>query len=499
MSTIQMPSMVSTKTMLSAAASLAASAVLLRPIIKELIPRHFQDHIFYKASSFLAGFSSTFNIIVQQFQGIVPLPNEMYMAAESYLASKISPSTRCLQVAKQEDSKGLEVTMEKGETVVDFFQGTEFKWKLISEEKEKSVVQQRRNNPFLNTILILETKFFVLSFHKKHKEKALKIYLPHILQQFKEIKQEEKTIKIHTADYENMYHRMGADAWQGVNLDHPATFDTLAMEPEEKRKVKEDLERFARRKAYYRRVGKAWKRGYLLHGPPGTGKSSLIAAMANFLRFDIYDLELTEVRSNSTLRKLLVGIANRSIIVVEDIDCTIELQDRKNAKTDSESLGQSRNHHDKVTLSGLLNFIDGLWSSCGDERIIIFTTNHMERLDPALLRPGRMDMHIHMSYCSPSGFKTLLSNYHNVDDHPLCPEVDLLLREVEATPAEVAEELMKSDDTEAAMRVLIEFLLRKRAEKGETAEEATGVDVEVSKGEEAKGLSGGERNEGENE
>ncbi|KAG0483208.1 hypothetical protein HPP92_011292 [Vanilla planifolia] len=189
------------------------------------------------------------------------------------------------------------------------------------------------------------------------------------------------------------------------------------MEPEEKRKVKEDLERFARRKAYYSRVRKAWKRGYLLHGPPGTGKSSLIAAMANFLRFDFYDLELTEVRSNSTFRKLLVRTANRSIIVVEDIDCTIELQDRKDAKTDSESLVGSGNHDDK------------------------------ERLDPALLRSGRMDMHIHMSYCSPSGFKTLLSNYHNVDDHPLCPEVDLLLREVEGTPAEVAEELLKSDDT----------------------------------------------------
>ncbi|KAI3849094.1 hypothetical protein MKW98_029019, partial [Papaver atlanticum] len=54
-----------------------------------------------------------------------------------------------------------------------------------------------------------------------------------------------------------------------------------------------------------------------------------------------------------------------------------------------------------MTISGLLNLIDGLWSSCGDERIIIFTTNHKEK--PSLLRPGRMDMHIHMSYCTPKG------------------------------------------------------------------------------------------------
>ena len=64
----------------------------------------------------------------------------------------------------------------------------------------------------------------------------------------------------------------------------------------------------------------------------------------------------------------------------------------------------------QFTLSGLLNIIDGLWSSCGDERIIVFTTNHKDPLDPALLRPGRMDMHLHMSYCTMDGFKLLASN-----------------------------------------------------------------------------------------
>lgn len=90
----------------------------------------------------------------------------------------------------------------------------------------------------------------------------------------------------------------------------------------------DDLERFRRRKEYYRRVGKAWKRGYLLFGPPGTGKSSLIAAIAIYLHFDVYDLELSNVEGNKDLRQVLIATENKSILVVEDIDCCIELQDR---------------------------------------------------------------------------------------------------------------------------------------------------------------------------
>ncbi|KAF2322880.1 hypothetical protein GH714_031729 [Hevea brasiliensis] len=99
--------------------------------------------------------------------------------------------------------------------------------------------------------------------------------------------------------------REEGDAWQSVNLDHPATFDTLAMEIEEKRMIMEDLERFVKRKEFYRKVGKAWKRGYFAVWATRDWKSSLIAAMANFLKFDIYDLELTDLRTNSELRKVV--------------------------------------------------------------------------------------------------------------------------------------------------------------------------------------------------
>lgn len=117
-----------------------------------------------------------------------------------------------------------------------------------------------------------------------------------------------------------------------------------------------------------------------------------------------------------------------------------------------------------MTLSGFLNFIDGLWSSCGDERIIVFTTNHKEKLDPALLRPGRMDVHVHMSYCTPSGFKLLAANYLGIKEHIVFEEIEELISTTQVTPAEVAEQLMRNDDPELVLNGLIEFLKVKRKE-----------------------------------
>ncbi|KAM0022243.1 putative AAA+ ATPase domain, ATPase, AAA-type, core [Helianthus debilis subsp. tardiflorus] len=239
------------------------------------------------------------------------------------------------------------------------------------------------------------------------------------------------------------------------------------MDIDVKERVMKDLDRFVERREFYRKVGKAWKRGYLLYGPPGTGKSSLVAAMANYLNFDIYDLELTDIRSNSDLRRLLVTTANRSILVVEDIDCSAELHDREDAKEVVRENDQYQEY--RVTLSGFLNFIDGLWSSCGDERIIIFTTNRKDKLDPALLRPGRMDVHINMSYCTPSGFRLLASNYLGITQHRLFEQIEDLIGEAEVTPAEVAEQLLQEDDPDVALDGLIEFFDVKRNEAKEKA------------------------------
>ncbi|XVE94662.1 hypothetical protein REPUB_Repub02eG0028000 [Reevesia pubescens] len=396
--------MLSYEALLSAAASLTASAILFRTIANDFIPVSMKNQFFLQLQKISSSLSSQLTVIIEESDGLTA--NQIFLAANVYLAEKLSSSSRRIKVNKPEKEKGLLLTTDKNQELVDVFKGVKLKWVLLSSSRNHKLVSNKKNNT--NGML---------------KEKA------------KEIKEEKKTLKLHTVYYN------GTDYWGSINLDHPATFDTIAMDPKMKKALIEDLDRFTRRKEFYRRVGKAWKRGYLLYGPPGTGKSSLVAAMANYLKFDVYDLDLKEVQCNSDLRRLLIGTGNRSIIVIEDIDGSLDSAE-----------------DDKVTLSGLLNFIDCLWSSCGDERIIVFTTNHKDQLDPVLLRPGRMDMHLHMSYCTFDGFGTIASNYLQIQDHPLFKEIKGLLEKVQATPAEVAGELMKSEDPDISLQGLIKCL-----------------------------------------
>ncbi|CAN4109879.1 unnamed protein product [Withania somnifera] len=457
------------KTVLSTVGSVAATAMLVRAIAHDYIPPELREYLFFGLRKMFTKFSNQLTMVIDEFDGLVN--NEIYEAAAIYLGNKLPPNIRRLKISKPEKEKNFNVAMESNEEVTDVYNRQTFNWIWLCRRTESEHFYNPRD---MNSTMKSEIRSFELTFHKKNKDLVLNSYLPHIIKEAKLQKHENKTIKIHTVDYENMYNLH--DMWKPVNLDHPATFETIAMESDQKDMILKDLERFVKRKEYYREVGKAWKRGYLLYGPPGTGKSSLIAAMANYLNFDIYDLELTTLTRNSDLRKLLVATANKSILVVEDIDCTIDLQDNLANRAVDYSINGFHQQESKVTLSGLLNFVDGLWSSCGDERIIIFTTNHIEKLDPALLRPGRMDVHIHLSYCTPCGFKILAANYLGIKDHKLFKEIVELIDIASVTPAEVAEQLLKEDEVEDSLKGLINFLHTKMKEK----EEEKAKEVEIT-------------------
>ncbi|KAM1047821.1 hypothetical protein ACFX1X_027362 [Malus domestica] len=436
----EMPTTVSS--LFSAYASFAGSMMLVRSIARDLFPEPLSSYIFSKLSRLFSTPFSSITLVIEEFSGAAR--NQVYAAAEVYLRTinNITPSTHRLRVGKNIRQKTVSLALDNSGQLEDAFDNVNLTWRF-KVRKEKSGAEQRQ---------------FELSFHKKHKDKVMESYFPYVLARADAIKEEQRVVQLYSRHLMSDTDFKGRCTWGSVNLEHPSTFDMMAMDPVTKRMIVEDLERFVRRREFYKKVGKAWKRGYLLYGSPGTGKSSLIAAMANYLKFDVYDLELTSIQNNNELRRVLLSMTNRSILVIEDIDCSVDIQNRESNKR-SQDISQ-RSASNKLTLSGLLNFTDGLWSSCGDERIIVFTTNHKEQLDPALLRPA--------------GFRILAANYLGIQEnnrHRLCGEIEALIESTEITPAEVAEELMKSDDVNVALEGLVNLLKCKKAAKSNETED----------------------------
>lgn len=138
--------------------------------------------------------------------------------------------------------------------------------------------------------------------------------------------------------------------------------------------------------------------GYLFHGPPGTGKSSLSTALAGEFGLDLYEVKIPSVASDTDLEQMFQEIPPQCIVLLEDIDA-VWTADRNDVPDREDRSGSGcRTPSSNCTLSGLLNVLDGVGSQEG--RIVIMTTNKPERLDGALVRPGRVDMKVHLGRIS---------------------------------------------------------------------------------------------------
>jgi ATP-dependent 26S proteasome regulatory subunit len=154
--------------------------------------------------------------------------------------------------------------------------------------------------------------------------------------------------------------------------------NTVFLENKLKDRVINDIEKFIDSKEDYIKFGQSYKRNYLFYGPPGSGKTSFIYALASKFDFKIFIINITPDLTNDVFINLIQNIESKkqsSILILEDIDALF-----KERKTSNEHW---------ITFSGILNIFDGIF--CKEKLLIFLTTNHKELLDPALLRPGRID------------------------------------------------------------------------------------------------------------
>ncbi|CAN1162823.1 AAA-ATPase ASD, mitochondrial [Linum perenne] len=470
---------------------------LLCTMFHRNLPRDYRNHIgkfLHKFLSFLYPYIEvTFHEYSDDYHH---RRNTIYASIENYLSSKSIQQARSLKADSYKGNHKLRLSMDDHQEVTDHFRGVNLLW-----TKESSTSK---------SYFSVKKKFYKLTFNRKHRDFVTGDYIKHVIEEGNAIELHNRQRKLHANGSRKTHGGSETASWSHILFNHPASFQTLAIDPEKKKEILEDLITFSQAEEFYARIGRAWKRGYLLYGPPGTGKSTMIAAIANLLNYDIYDLELTAVKDNTELRKLLIETSSKSVVVIEDIDCSLDLTGQRRKTNDKEEATDEKDQKPKqpkedreakpsqVTLSGLLNFIDGLWSACGGERLIVFTTNHVEKLDPALIRKGRMDKHIELSYCSFEAFRVLAKNYLLLHDHQLFDKIRQLLLETKMTPADVAEHLMPKTvppNPEVCLNSLVQSLEAAQEEAREKNSEKEISAIEDTKEENKEAPAGTGRDE----
>lgn len=199
--------------------------------------------------------------------------------------------------------------------------------------------------------------------------------------------------------------------WQFVRKQPKRSLDTVLIESDKLSYLKENIDNFINNEEWYNERGIPYQLGILLHGTPGSGKTSLIKGIAAYLNYPIYYLSPSNI---SDINGAMMNLPNNCLLVIEDIDSNKMLHSRQQNKIIP--LGGNNNAENslfeemmQVGISDILNALDGIFAVHG--RILITTTNHIEKLDAAVIRPGRIDLKVEMNYVNEEIFELFVKKF----------------------------------------------------------------------------------------
>jgi hypothetical protein len=250
---------------------------------------------------------------------------------------------------------------------------------------------------------------------------------------------------------------------------------------EERKHVEARTDFFLNHREWYDKKGIPYTLGFMFHGSPGTGKTSTVKAIANEARRHIVNIQLSEIKTKQQLHHLFFndeihvhnGVStekytipvNERLYVIEDIDAMGDTVLRREWKKPTaadvipspsgdpfmDRMKENANEKENIDLSFLLNLLDGTLEANG--RILIITTNFPERIDRALIRPGRIDMIVEFKKCNRDIVCEMVTSFYEKSIH--IPDIPLL--DYKWSPAEVNQILFRNfNDPAQAVAELIE-------------------------------------------
>lgn len=254
------------------------------------------------------------------------------------------------------------------------------------------------------------------------------------------------------------------ESWDTTILRPLRPLETVHFDEKVKQALVDDIANYldVNTRKFYNGRGIPYRRGFLMYGPPGTGKTSLSLALAGRFGLELYLLHMPSVRDDDALEKLFTALPPRCLVLLEDIDAVgikrrmtksdSSDEDSDKDSDDSESDGGYRGRS-SCTLSGLLNVLDGVASQEG--RIVLMTSNFAEKLDKALVRPGRVDKMIYLGHISPRSSELMFLRMYAPHAHgeaPLDRAVKLPREELERLALEFSKQIPSEVFTPAQLQ-----------------------------------------------
>lgn len=235
------------------------------------------------------------------------------------------------------------------------------------------VTRGKEGSPSGNSQTLAREEIHVRAFTLRSRQ-----FIARLIQEAQQsLKTDDDSTRVHSNEHWN---------WSAATLIPRRPMESVILREGLAQMLVADAQTFFESKQWYRDRAIPWRRGYLLHGEPGCGKSSIAHALASQLGMHIAVLSLASVAGDAALRSLMQCMPPKCLLLIEDIDAAFAKREGKEVEM--------------ITFSGLLNAIDGIAAAEG--RILVMTTNHIDQIDPALRRPGRSDVEVKIEMADES-------------------------------------------------------------------------------------------------